>query len=168
MQKSILSRPEGRGLVIIVNFEGFAETSKIPEAVLRKIFTNGLVEDSLSEADIIGLKFLERIWGNDAVCHVWIRRYLIKKSKKAREAFLNTADLETKWERYAFSRFLNNDTKQSGRNLRMSTVVDDLKNHFNFEPNHFQLRQLYAVREKAYNLRKKKKKEDALLVKQRN
>jgi len=151
-----------------VKFEGFAETSKIPEVVLKKILMNGLVEDSLSEADIIGLRFLEKIWENKAICQVWIRRYLSKKSLKAREAFLNTADLPTKWERYAFTRFFNHDSKQSGRNLRMSTVVDDLKIHFNFEPNHFQLRQLYAVREKAYNLRKKKKKEDALLVKQRN
>lgn len=151
-----------------MKFEGFAETSKIPEVVLKKILMNGLVEDSLSEADIIGLRFLEKIWENKAICQVWIRRYLSKKSLKAREAFLNTADLPTKWERYAFTRFFNHDSKQSGRNLRMSTVVDDLKIHFNFEPNHFQLRQLYAVREKAYNLRKKKKKEDALLVKQRN
>ena len=45
-----------------MNFEGFAETSKIPEVVLKKILMNGLVEDSLSEADIIGLRFLEKIW----------------------------------------------------------------------------------------------------------
>ena len=140
-----------------MNFEGFAETSKIPEVVLDKILMNGLVEDSLSEADIIGLKFLEKIWEDKAICQVWIRRYLSKKSLKAREAFLNTADLPTKWERYAFTRFFNHDSKQTGRNLRMSTVVNDLKKYFNFEPNHFQMRRLYALRQKAYYTRLQRK-----------
>ena len=140
-----------------MNFEGFAETSKIPEVVLKKILINGLVEDSLSEADIIGLRFLEKIWENKAICQVWIRRYLSKKSLKAREAFLNTADLPTKWERYAFTRFFNHDSKQTGRNLRMSTVVNDLKKYLDFEPNHFQMRRLYAIRQKAYYTRLRRK-----------
>lgn len=145
----------------------FAITSRIPLALLKKIARAGMVEIPLSENDIIGLNFLEKIRGNEELCKVLFYKHLVKKSKRAREAYLNTIDLETKWERYVFSRFYNYNTKEKGgRNLKMSKVIENLKNYLNFEPNHFQIRRLYSVRKKAYRLRAEKKREEQLLPKQ--
>ena len=138
--------------------DDYAKTSKIPAVVLKKIAWKGLVEVPLSEDDIKGLNFLEKIWEDKSICHVLIQKRLIRKSKKAREAFLNTIDLETKWERYAFSRFFNYDPKDhSGRKLHISVVIDDLKKYLNFTPDYFQIRRLYKVRKMVYNIKGREK-----------
>jgi hypothetical protein len=139
--------------------DDYAKTSKIPAFVLKKISWNGLVEVPLSEDDIKCLNFLEKIWEDQAICHALIHKRLIRKSKKARVAFLNTIDLETKWERYAFSRFFNYDPKDhGGRRLHLSVVKEDLKKYLNFSPDYFQMRRLYEVRKMVYNIRAREKK----------
>ena len=146
-----------------MDIDDFAKTSKIPAVVLKKITRKELVESPLSEDDIIGLNFLEKIWENEAICQALLYKRLVKKSKKAREAYLNTFDLETKWERYAFSRFYNYDPKDhGGRKLRLSAVINDLKKFLNFDPNYFQIKRLYAVRQKVYHFRMKSKREGQL------
>ena len=146
-----------------MEIEDFAKTSKIPIDLLKKITRSGMVETPLSENDIKGLEFLEKIWGDAVICQALLYKRLVKKSKKAREAYLNTFDLETKWERYAFSRFYNYDPKDhGGRKLRLSAVINDLKEFLNFDPNYFQIRRLYAVRQKVYHLRMKSKREGQL------
>ena len=143
--------------------DDYAKTSKIPAVVLKKITWKGLVEVPLSEDDIKGLNFLEKIWEDESICHALIQKRLIRKSKKAREAFLNTIDLETKWERYAFSRFFNYDPKDhGGRKLHISVVIDDLIKYLNFTPDHFQIRRLYKVRKMVYNIKGREK------IKQKN
>ena len=149
-----------------MELENFARISRIPLALLKKIARAGVVEVPLSEHDILGLKFLEKIRDNEGLCKELLYKHLVKKSKKAREAYLNTIDLETKWERYAFSRFYNyNSEEKGGRNLKMSKVIEDLKNYLKFEPNHFQVKRLYSVRKKAYRLRAEKRREEQLLPK---
>jgi hypothetical protein len=153
---------------MVMELEDFARISRIPLGLLKKIARAGMVENPLSENDILGLTFLEKIRGNEGLCRVLLYKHLVKKSRKAREAYLNTMDLETKWEKYVFSRFYNYKAEdKGGRNLKISTVIEDLKNYLNFEPNHFQIKRLYSVRKKAYRLRAEKRLEDQLLPKQR-
>ena len=151
-----------------MELEDFARISRIPLSLLKKIARAGMVENPLSENDILGLTFLEKIRGNEGLCKVLLYKHLVKKSKMARVAYLNTIDLETKWERYVFSRFYNyNAEDKGGRNLKMSRVIEDLKKYLNFQPNHFQIKRLYSVRKKAYRLRAEKKREEKVLPKQR-
>ena len=151
-----------------MELEEFARISRIPLALLKKIARAGMVENPLSENDILGLTFLEKIRGNEGLCKVLLYKHLVKKSKMARVAYLNTIDLETKWERYVFSRFYNYDaSKKGGRNLKMARVIEDLKKYLHFEPNHFQIKRLYSVRKKAYRLRAEKTREEQVLPKQR-
>ena len=151
-----------------MELEEFARISRIPLALLKKIARAGMVENPLSENDILGLTFLEKIRGNEGLCKVLLYKHLVKKSKMARVAYLNTIDLETKWERYVFSRFYNYDaSEKGGRNLKMSKVIEDLKKYLDFQPNHFQIKRLYSVRKKAYRLRAEKRREEEALPKQR-
>ena len=151
-----------------MELEDFARISRIPLSLLKKIARAGMVENPLSENDILGLTFLEKIRGNEGLCKVFLYKHLVKKSKMARVAYLNTIDLETKWERYVFSRFYNyNADEKGGRHLKMSRVIEDLKKYLHFEPNPFQIKRLYSVRKKAYRLRAEKKREEQVLPKQR-
>ena len=151
-----------------MELEEFARISRIPLPLLKKIARVGLVENPLSENDILGLTFLEKIRDNEGLCKVLLYKHLVKKSKTARVAYLNTIDLETKWERYVFSRFYNYKAEEKGgRNLKMSKVIEDLKKYLHFQPNHFQIKRLYLVRKKAYRLRAEKKHEEQALPKQR-
>ena len=151
-----------------MELEDFARISRIPLSLLKKIARAGMVENPLSENDILGLTFLEKIRGNEGLCKVFLYKHLVKKSKMARVAYLNTIDLETKWERYVFSRFYNyNASEKGGRNLKMSRVIEDLKKYLHFDPNTFQIKRLYSVRKKAYRLRAEKKREEQVLPKQR-
>ena len=151
-----------------MELEDFARISRIPLSLLKKIARAGMVENPLSENDILGLTFLEKIRGNEGLCKVLLYKHLVKKSKMARVAYLNTIDLETKWERYVFSRFYNyNADEKGGRHLKMSRVIEDLKKYLHFEPNPFQIKRLYSVRKKAYRLRAEKKREEQVLPKQR-
>jgi hypothetical protein len=145
--------------------DDYAKVSKIPAIILKKISSKGLVKVPLSEDDIKCLNFIEKVWEDKAICHALIHKLLIRKSKKARVAFLNTIDLETKWERYAFSRFFNYDPKDhGGRKLHLSVVVEDLKNYLNFSPDYFQVRRLYKVRKMVYNIRAREKKRKHITI----
>jgi hypothetical protein len=145
-------------------YDELAKSSKIPEKILRRIFADALVSEPLSAEEFLCLRFLEKVWGNTSLCRAWIRHFLAKQNKAARAAFLNTLDYETKWERYAFSRFHNHHVRE--KKLRMISVVAEIENHFGVDLTPFQKRRLYAIRNKVYNLRKKNKTRN--LVKQRN
>jgi hypothetical protein len=145
--------------------DDYAKVSKIPAVILKKISSKGLVKVPLSEDDIKCLNFLEKVWEDKAIFHALIHKLLIRKSQKARDAFLNTIDLETKWERYAFSRFFNYDPKDhGGRKLHLSVVVEDLKKYLNFSPDYFQVRRLYKVRKMVYNIRAREKKKKYITI----
>ncbi|MDR3715917.1 MAG: hypothetical protein P4L51_24155 [Puia sp.] len=148
---------------VAMNIADLPSTFPLPKSVLKKLSRLGLFEEPLSEDDIAVLKVLGKILDNDKAFHVLIRQRLIRKSKKDREAYLNTLDLETKWERYAFTRFYNYDPQEhGGKKLRLQKVVEDLKKYLKFTPNYFQLQRLYTVRKKAYNIKLRKKKNKQL------
>ena len=136
-----------------MNYDEFSKISDIPKNILVKLFVEGLLDESLSEANVQCLRFLEKVWNNKVICRAWIRKYLSRKNKKERWIFFATVDLESRWERYAFTRFLNQN--QSGRRIRMANVIEEIREYYGLELNHFQQRRLYAIRERVYNLRKK-------------
>lgn len=130
-----------------MNIEDFAKESSIPLKTLRFLVKNYFVENPLTEKDVIGLKFLEDLWGNRDV----LRPQMALFSEKRRATFLRTVDIETKWERYAFSRFSNLEPEQ---NVRMKTVIQEIECTFGFKPNIFQIKRIYKVRMAVYNRRR--------------
>lgn len=133
-----------------MDLPAFAKTTNIPLKTLRSLVRRGHIQDPLTEEDKIGLLFLNKIWGDREV----LRSQMALFSEKRRLSFAKTAGLETKWERYAFSRF---DNLKPGQNLRMSLLVYEIQETFGFEPNIFQIKRLYRVRMMVYNRRQKAK-----------
>ena len=81
----------------------YATVTSIPRNILRYLNRKGLIQDPLCQDDFLCLQFLEQVWGNKKI----LRAQLSRLSVKARQSFLRTADLPTKWERYASSRYYN-------------------------------------------------------------
>lgn len=128
----------------------FAKDSCIPKRVLRYLNREGMIEDPLCQGDRIGLMLLEKVWGRKEV----IRPQLTKLSMKARLSFIRTADLPTKWERYAYSRFRN---QEEGKSLAMQIVVEEIEITFGFSLNNQQIKRLYKVRNRAQVARHREK-----------
>ncbi len=83
-----------------MNIEMYAEQSPLTRKILRWMVQEGMITDPLSEADLTGLQLIERTWGRREI----LRAQLSRLSKTRRRQLINSADLETKWERYAYSR----------------------------------------------------------------
>ncbi|HFC00419.1 MAG TPA: hypothetical protein ENJ53_06395 [Phaeodactylibacter sp.] len=109
-----------------------------------------IIQDPLTESDLIGLQTLEKVW----MRRDYLRAQLSQFSKKRRQEFLEKVDLETKWERYAFSRFRN---LPAGEKIGMKQLVDEIEMTFDFTLNWWQKKRLYQVRQKIYHLRMKEK-----------
>jgi len=120
----------------------FAKDSIIPKKVLRYLNRAGIIQDPLPPDDHIGLQFLEKIWGRKEV----LRAQLTKLSMKARLSFIRTADFSTKWERYAYSRFRN---QEPGKKLVMQSVIEEIETTFFFRLNKQQINRLYKIRNRA-------------------
>lgn len=82
-------------------------------------------------------------------------------SLRARKSFLQTAELTTKLERYAYSRFVNNET---GTRLSMTRVVAEIESTFGFVLNKAQVKQLYRLRNRAYAAKHRREKISAALL----
>lgn len=128
----------------------FAKDSRIPKRVLFYLNREGIIQDPLCPEDHIGLLLLEKIWGRKEV----LRPQLAKLSMKARLSFIRTADLPTKWERYAYSRFRN---QEEGKSLAMQTVVEEIEITFGFSLNNQQIKRLYKIRNRAQVARHREK-----------
>jgi len=140
----------------------FAKDSRIPKRVLRYLNREGIIEDPLGQEDWIGLQFLEKVWGRKDV----LRPQVTKLSMKDRLSFIRTADLSTKWERYAYTRFRN---QRDGKSLAMQIVVEEIEITFGFILNNQQIKSLYKVRNRAQVARHReknisKKQNDPLLL----
>lgn len=120
----------------------YAKLSTIPKYALRFLQREGIIDDPLRGEDQIGLKFLEQIWGKADV----LRPQLRHLSMQARLSLIRTADLPTKWERYAYSRFYNLDR---GEKLSMQTLIEEIEVTFAFQLNAKQIRRLHKVRNRA-------------------
>ncbi len=125
-----------------VTIRQYARSSRIPRYVFYHLRDKGLIQDPLTNDNLIGLELLEKIWGQREL----LRPQLAQLSIADRQRFIKTADLPTKWERYAYSRFRNHDAKT---NLPMQTVVKEIEDIFGFDLNKIQKQKLYRARNRA-------------------
>ena len=144
-----------------MNISEFSRTTQIPRRILIHLQRKGIIEDPLLENDLIRLHFLEQIWGDKTI----LRAQLSRLSLKTRRSFLLTADLPTKWERYAFSRFHN---LEPGQKLAMSALTEEIQTTFRFILTPQQRKRLYTIRNRAhvarYRARKRAESENAPLL----
>ena len=128
----------------------YAALSPIPRRTLAYMNREGIIHEPLNPADRIGLEFLEKVWGKKEV----LRPQLSRLSKKARTSFISTADLATRWERYACSRFQN---QEPGKKLAMQTVIEEIEITFRFRLNKKQINRLYKIRNRVQVARHREK-----------
>ena len=120
----------------------FARQSLIPRKVLFYLHRQQLIQDPLSRDDLLGLRLLEQVWGNKEI----MRPQLNRMSLQTRQSFLRTVSLNTKWERYAYSRFYNG---KPGARLSVRLVVDEIQTTFRFQLTKAQLRRVLTIRNRA-------------------
>ena len=126
----------------------YAKTSKIPLKTLRWMERIKTISDPLPVSDLIALKLLEKLWG----LHDFLRPQLSQKNVKYRKALIATCDLETKWERYAFSRFMN---LAPDKRLFMENLIAEIELTFRFRMSVFDIRKLYRVRKRAHRAKER-------------
>jgi len=129
-----------------MEIKNYAKDSRLPLKTLYWMVSRKIIHNPLTEEDVIGLKILEKLWGNREI----LRTQLARFSRKRRLALINTADIATKWERYAFSRFQN---IQPGKKLAMNQVIDEIELTFGFVLQASHIKKLYQIRRKTYNRR---------------
>ena len=117
---------------------------------MRFLTAENIIHDPLTEQDFVILSALEKLW----LKMDYLRLQIGQLSYKKRLAFLEKADLKTKWERYAFARFKN---LEKGKSIRMSQLISEIELTYNFELKRQHIKRLYQVRQKVYNLRKREK-----------
>jgi hypothetical protein len=110
----------------------------------------GIIDDPLRQEDLAGLRFFEQIWGNKEL----LRAQLNRLSIKARLSFLRTADLPSKWERYAYSRYYN---LQPGKELPMRTIIEEIQTTFQFLLKKQQILRLHQIRNRVQVVRHREK-----------
>lgn len=120
----------------------YAQHSPIPRKVLLFLQREGIVQDPLNREDQIGLRLLEKVWGNKTV----LRSQLSRMSLKVRESFVRTVSLNSKWERYAYSRFFN---QEPGSRLSVQKVIDEIQTTFRFKPTKNQVNRIQKIRNQA-------------------
>lgn len=135
----------------MISISDYAKETSTPKRILRYLHREGIIADPLSKEDQLCLQFLERIWGKKEV----LRSQLSRMSLKARLSFLRTADLPTKWERYASSRYFNLAT---GQKLEMNTLIEEIQTTFCFLLTRQQIKRLYKIRNRVQVAKHREKK----------
>lgn len=135
---------------MIVTIVEYATTSQIPLRILRLLCRKGIIQEPLNREDLLGLQLMEKVWGRKEV----LRSQLSRLSMKARLSFIRTADLPSKWERYAYSRFRN---QEPGKKLAMQVVIEEIETTFWFRLNNRQRKRLYLIRNRAQVARHREK-----------
>jgi len=120
----------------------YAQESVIPKRTLGYLLRKEIIQDPLRNDDLVRLQFLEQVWCDRELLRWQLRRF----SLKARTSLIRTADLGTKWERYAYSRFRN---QEEGSILSMDRVVHEIETTFGFKLNKQHLRRLHRARNRA-------------------
>lgn len=128
----------------------FATQSRLPLKILKWMETEKFIHNPLTEEDLIGLRLLEKVWCSREV----LRCQLSTFSKERRLNLISSADIKTKWERYAYSRYRN---LKGDEKLSMKMLIEEIQLTFNFQLNHSHIRKLYRVRKRVYNERTKQK-----------
>ncbi|KJR98273.1 MAG: hypothetical protein VR65_21130 [Desulfobulbaceae bacterium BRH_c16a] len=131
----------------------YAKTSKIPLKTLRWMKRTKTISDPLLDEDLIGMKLLENLWG----LHDFLRPQLSQKNIKYRKALIDTCDLETKWERYAYSRFMN---LEPNKRLFMNNLIVEIEFTYRFKLSIFEIKKLYRVRKRAHRAKERQMKKE--------
>jgi hypothetical protein len=134
----------------MISIKDYAKVTIIPKRTLSYLHRNGIIEDPLRQADLTNLHFFEQIWGNKEL----LRTQLSRLSIRTRLSFLRTADLSSKWERYAYSRYYN---LQPGKELPMRTVIEEIQTTFQFLLKKQQIIRLYQIRNRVQVVRHREK-----------
>ncbi len=134
----------------MISINDYANSYLIPKRTLNYLHRKGIIEDPLRQADLTSLHFFEQIWGNKEL----LRAQLSRLSIKARLSFVRTADLPSKWERYAYSRYYN---LQPGKELPMRTIIEEIQTTFRFLLKKQQIIRLYQIRNRVQVVRHREK-----------
>ena len=121
----------------------YARQSPIPKKVLLLLNRENLIQDPLSDEDQIGLHLLEKVWGRKDV----LRPQLNRMSMRTRISFVRTATLNSKWERYAYSRFFN---QEPGTGLSLETVIEEIQTTFRFRLSKRQIKRVQTLRHQVW------------------
>ena len=120
----------------------YARTSPIPRKTLLLLQRKELIQDPLTRENLIGLHLLEQVWGDRQV----LRAQISRMSRSAREQFIRTVALHSKWERYAYSRYFN---QEPGCRLSLVQVIEEIQTTFRFELSKQQISRIRNIRSKA-------------------
>ncbi|MBU0944719.1 MAG: hypothetical protein KJ804_19605 [Proteobacteria bacterium] len=134
----------------MISITDYAKQTPIPKRTLSYLHRMGIIDDPLRQEDLAGLCFFEQIWGNKEL----LRAQLTCLSIKARLSFVRTADLPSKWERYAYSRYYN---LQPGAKLPMRAVVEEIQTTFGFLLKKQQINRLYQIRNRVQVVKHREK-----------
>jgi ribosomal protein S8 len=140
-----------------MNIKEYAVKSKIPLKTLRWMVRKGFISELLTEDHLYGLLLVEKLWSRMDFVRPQVRQMNIKN----RKAFIETCDLETKWERSAYSRMKT--TIEAGEHIVVSKIIDDLEFNYLMKFSYFQKKRIYQLRDrvKKENQRAKKRTEKA-------
>ena len=131
-----------------MDIKEYARTSKIPFKTLRWVAKKEIISDPLTDNELIGLKLFEKLWGEIEVIRPQLRQLKIKD----RKALVDTCDLETKWERYAYSRFMN---LEPDKRLFMKNLIAEIELTYRFKLSIFDIKKLYQVRKRAHKAKER-------------
>ena len=121
----------------------YARQSPIPKKVLLLLGRENIIQDPLSQEDQIGLHLLEKVWGRKDV----LRPQLHRMSIRARISFVRKATLNSKWERYAYSRVFN---QEPGTGLSLETVIEEIQTTFRFRLSKRQIKRVQTLRHQVW------------------
>ena len=134
----------------MISITDYAKVTPIPKRTLSYLHRMGIIEDPLRQEDLAGLRFIEQIWGDKEL----LRAQLNRLSIKTRLSFLRTADLPSKWERYAYSRYYN---LPPGKKLPLRTVIEEIQTTFRFLLKKQQIIRLYQIRNRVQVVKHREK-----------
>ena len=120
----------------------YCQHSPIPKKVFLLLNREGIIQDPLCENDLIGLQLLEKVWGKKEV----LRPQLSRMRYRVRLSFLRTVDLASKWERYTYSRFRN---QEPGTQLSLRQVIEEIQATYLFKLNKQQIKRVKALHNRA-------------------
>jgi len=94
---------------------------------LRQLHRKGAIKSNPpGEDDLDFLERLERIWGDTDL----LRMQLSKYPTETRRRIIDTSEFSSKWEVYAYGRFLNNKPAYGRLGPRLDHVFNEVKSFF--------------------------------------
>ena len=135
----------------------FSRKSPLPRKILLLLKRKEIIQDPLTPENQIGLRVLEQVWGDRNV----LRPQISRMSRLAREKFIRTVALSSKWERYAYSRYFN---QEPGSRLSLQQVIEEIQATFRFELTKKQVSRIRNIRSKAQVARYRDMRKKALEI----